>query len=313
MQIGLLTDAFDQMTLSETLAWCAEHELASVELGTCGYSTTPHANLAELGASAAARADLLSEIADHGLTLGALNASGNPLHPNAAIGTVHADGLRATVKLAQELGVTRVVAMSGTPGGPGGGGWPVFAGGAWLPDMEGLWDWQWENAIAPFWSEFSSYAANVAPDVLVCLELHPGTAIYNSESYHQLREVTGPNVVANLDPSHFWWQGMDPITVINDLPGAIGWSHGKDTLLHSDRLARIGALDFRWPRSADEMSWHFAAVGAGHSTEYWAGLIAALRAAGHDGTISIEHEDPNLTPIEGVLASLSGLRAALAV
>ena len=311
MQIGLLTDAFDHLSLTQTLAWCAERDLYSVELGTCGYSGTPHANLAELSASSEARSALLSEIADHGLKLGALNASGNPLHPNTDISDKHAAGMRDTVKLAQELGVAKVVAMSGTPGGPGGGNWPVFAGGAWLPDMEGLWDWQWENAIKPFWSEFSTWSASVAPDVTVCLELHPGTAIYNSESYHQLREVTGPNVVVNLDPSHFWWQGMDPITVINDLPGAIGWSHGKDTLIRADRMATIGALDYLWPRAADQMSWHFAAVGGGHSTEYWVGLIAALQAARYDDTISIEHEDPNLTSEAGVQASLDGLRAAL--
>ena len=40
--------------------------------------------------------------------------------------------------------------------------------------------------------------------------------------------------------------------------------------------------------------------------------MAALIASGHDHTISIEHEDPNLTPEDGVLASLEGLRQALA-
>ncbi len=313
MQIGLLTDALEHMSRAEALAWCADAGLDAVEFGVCGYSPKPHADMAELLSNAAAQSALLEEVASHGLTLGALNASGNPLHPNEEIGKAHRDGLRDTVTLAQQLGVTRVVAMSGCPGGPGAtGGWPVFAGGAWLPDMEGLWEWQWEEKIKPFWSEFSAWMANETPDVMVCLELHPGTSIYNAESYHQLRTITGPNVAVNLDPSHFWWQAMDPIDVINELPGAIGWSHGKDTLLHPDRMARIGALDYRWPRSADEMSWHFAAVGAGHSIEYWTGLIQALINAGHETTVSIEHEDPNLTPEEGVLASLNGLRAAIA-
>jgi sugar phosphate isomerase/epimerase len=42
-------------------------------------------------------------------------------------------------------------------------------------------------------------------------------------------------------------------------------------------------------------------------------LLEALAAAGYDGPVSIEHEDPELTPEDGIEASLDGLRAALAV
>ena len=311
MKIGLLTDAFPHLSLTETLQWCAENGLAEVELGTGGYSSAPHADLAALNASATAREPLLAEIGAHGLTLGALNASGNVLHPNQEIASAHDDDLRGTITLAQSLGVSRVVAMSGCPGGPGGGGWPVFAGGAWLPDMEGLWDWQWENAIVPYWRELSAWAASVAPDVSICLELHPGTSIYNAASFHKLREVTGENVMVNLDPSHFWWQAMNPMRVIDALPGVIGWSHGKDTVIHADRMSVTGSLDFSWPATSDQMAWHFAAVGAGHSTHDWAQLVGSLVRSGYDETISIEHEDPDLTPEDGVLVSLQGLRKAL--
>jgi sugar phosphate isomerase/epimerase len=312
MRVGLFTDAFTHLSLSETLAWCAEHAIDSVELGMGGYSPAPHADLAALRASETARGDLLREIADHGLALGALNASGNPLHPDRSRGSRDDACLRDTLALAQDLGVTRVVAMSGCPGGPGAeGGWPVFAGGAWLPDMEGLWDWQWQERIAPYWRELSRWARDSAPDVRICLELHPGTSIYNAESFHVLREVTEDNVMVNLDPSHFWWQGMDPVAVIGELPGCIGWSHGKDTFIQESRMAVTGSLDFRWPREADAMPWYFCAVGAGHPVGDWAALIGALRAAGHEHTISIEHEDPNLSPEDGVLASLRGLRQAL--
>jgi sugar phosphate isomerase/epimerase len=311
VRIGLLTDAFEHKTLEETLVWCAENGLDDVELGTGGYSPAPHLSLEALD-SEAARRDLLATVADHGLRIGALNASGNVLHPDATIASRHDAVLRATVELAHALGVTRIVAMSGCPGGPGGGGWPVFAGGAWLPDMEGLWDWQWRERVAPYWSEFSGWAASVAPEVRICLELHPGTSIYNAESYHQLREAARDNVLVNLDPSHFWWQGMEPVTVIEQLPGAIGWSHGKDTTVHPDRVARSGVLDFLWPRSAEEMTWHFSAVGSGHDDDTWVALVRALLAAGHDETISIEHEDPNLSPEDGVRASLDGLRRAIA-
>jgi sugar phosphate isomerase/epimerase len=312
MQIGLLTDAFDHLTRAQALAWCAEHGITRVEFGTGGYSPAPHADLAELSASAAAREALAGELSGHGITLGALNVSGNPLHPDPAVGGKHDADLRATVELAHSLGVPAVVAMSGCPGGPGGGGWPVFAGGAWLPDMEGLWDWQWRERIEPYWRELSRWAASAAPGVRICLELHPGTSVYNAESFLLLRDITGDNVMVNLDPSHFWWQGMDPVTVIGALDGLIGWSHGKDTLLRQDRMAMGGSLDFAWPRAAPaDMPWHFCAVGAGHGAGDWAALVRALQRAGLDDTVSIEHEDPNLSPEDGVLASLDGLRQAL--
>ncbi len=311
MRVGLFTDAFTHLSLSETLAWCAEHGIDSVELGTGGYSPVPHVDLEALCADGSARQDLIAEIDDHGLTLGALNVSGNPLHPDRSLGSRHDAALRSTLLLAAELGVTRVVAMSGCPGGPGDGGWPVFAGGAWLPDMEGLWDWQWQERISPYWLELSRWARASAPDVRICLELHPGTSIYNAESFHALREVAEDNVMVNLDPSHFWWQGMDPVKVIGELSGCIGWSHGKDTFIHQARMAVTGSLDFRWPREAGAMPWYFCAVGAGHPVGDWTALIKALHGAGHEHTISIEHEDPGLSPEDGVLASLRGLRQAL--
>ena len=173
----------------------------------------------------------------------ALNASGNPLHPDAAVAAEHGRALREAVELAQELGVHRVVAMSGCPGGPGANGLgsrPVFAGGAWLPDMEDLWQPQFEQFIGPFWAEFSRWANDAAPDVLICLELHPGTSVYNAESFAALREVTGNNIAVNLDPSHFWWQQIDPIVTINRLGDAIKFVHGKDTHAapRPDRAAR---------------------------------------------------------------------------
>ena len=173
--------------------------------------------------------------------------------------------------------------------------------------MEDLWQPQFEQFIGPFWSEFSRWANDAAPDVLICLELHPGTSIYNAESFAALREVTGNNIAVNLDPSHFWWQQIDPIVTINRLGDAIKFVHGKDTMLHADRIALHGLLDFRWPSRADVMPWHFCAVGRGRPTTEWARLLGALAKTGYDGPISIEHEDPDLDPEDGIEASIAGL------
>jgi sugar phosphate isomerase/epimerase len=310
-RIALLTDALEHRRAEDVFTWCAERGIAGVELGVGGYSPAPHLDLETLLADAGERDRLIARLAEHGLDLVALNASGNPLHPDSEIARVHDRALRGALELAAALDVPRVVAMSGCPGGPGGGAWPVFAGGAWLPDMERLWDHQWTHAIAPYWRELSPWAAEVAPDVAICLELHPGTSIYNATSYELLAEVTGDNVRVNLDPSHFWWQGIDPITTIEALGDRIAFAHGKDTLVHPERIALNGVLDFRWPADGDTMPWHFCAVGHGRPVSEWVELIDALARAGYSGPISIEHEDPALTPEEGIEASLGGLREAL--
>ena len=283
--VALLTDALAHRSLGEVESWCAERGIGALEIGVGGYSAAPHVH------------DLPGE-----LEVVALNASGNPLHPDPVVAAQHDAALRTALELAADHGIPRVVAMSGCPGA---GRWPIFAGGAWLPDMEGLWDEQWPQ-IARYWEQLSSWAPG---GVDICLELHPGTSIYNAASFARLADVVGDNVKVNLDPSHFWWQGIDPVATVGALAGRIGFVHGKDTLIHPDRVALHGVLDFRWP--GDDMPWHFAAVGRGRGIEEWRALFSALAEAGYAGPVSIEHEDPDLEAEAGIEASLDGLRAAL--
>ncbi|MCW3063500.1 MAG: sugar phosphate isomerase/epimerase [Solirubrobacterales bacterium] len=312
VRVGLFTDGLEHLDFAGVLAWCAERKIRDLELGVGGYSPVPHVDVPRLLADPGARAELLDRVHGAGAAIVALNVSGNPLHPDRRIGAVHDRHLRDSLRLAALLDVDRVVAMSGCPGSPGNDAWPVFAGGAWLPDMEGLVDWQWEKRLWPHWRELSEWAAREASGVAICLELHPGTSVYNAASYLRLREAAGDNVRVNLDPSHFWWQGIDPVRTIQELGDAVAFVHGKDTLIHPDRVALHGVLDFRWPGPPDTTPWHFCAVGEGRPEEEWAALIDALAAAGYDGVISIEQEDPRYGPEEGVERSLAGLHRALA-
>jgi sugar phosphate isomerase/epimerase len=308
VRCGVFTDGLAHLALADAAAWCAERSAGDLELGAGGYSAAPHCDLKLLLADAQARRALTRTIEEAGCRLAALNASGNPLHPDPAISQAHDLALRGAVQLAAQLGIDRVVAMSGCPGGPGPGTWPVFAGGAWLPDMEGLTDWQWRERITPYWRELSGWAAREAPDVRICLELHPGASVYNPVSYRMLREVTNGNVLVNLDPSHFWWQGIDPVEAISALHDCVGFAHAKDTTLHPDRVAVDGVLDLLWPSDHPAgRPWHFSAVGAGHGDATWRQVVAALRQAGYDNVLSVEYEDPLLDPERGIDASLATL------
>jgi sugar phosphate isomerase/epimerase len=312
VRLGLFTDGLMHLPFETVVAWCSERGIHDLELGVGGYSPGPHLDLAALLSREDARASLLAVVESRGCRIAALNASGNPLHPDPGTALPHDRALRGAVELAALLGVDRVVAMSGCPGGPGGDGrWPVFAGGAWLPDMEGLWQWQWQR-IASYWRGLTEWASTVAPTVTICLELHPGTSIYNPASFELLRRETNGTVAVNLDPSHFWWQGIEPLEVVSALGEAIGYVHGKDTLIRASQVAQNGVFDYAWPeRRPDELPWHFAAVGSGHEIDTWRVLLDRVAATGYDGVVAIEHEDPRLAPEEGIEASLRALQEAL--
>ncbi|MDX6600736.1 MAG: hypothetical protein QOE87_4623, partial [Gaiellales bacterium] len=162
-----------------------------------------------------------------------------------------------------------------------------------------------------YWRELSAWAATAAPGVRICLELHPGVTVFGAESFERLRAEVGSNVGINLDPSHFWWQGVDPAAIIEQHGDAIGFAHGKDTRLYPERIRVHGVLDARYPIDPDTASWHFTAVGGGRPVGEWAALLAALRESGYDGVVSIEHEDPSLSPEASIEASATALREAL--
>ncbi len=281
-------------------------------MGVGGWARSPHQlDLPALLADQSQRDRLMGELRQHGLGLSCVNAAGNPLHPDARIGDDHAERLRGAIELAHLLDVTTVVTMSGCPGGRDGGNAAVFAPWALSADDESLWEWQFEHRLAPFWRGLCQWAREVAPEVDICLELHPGAAAYSSGSFRRLAEVAGPNLAVNLDPSHFWWQGIDPLCVIEEVGDRIAFAHAKDTLLYPERIRREGVIDFRFPVDPDTATWHFAAVGEGRGMGEWAELLQALRAAGYDGDISIEHEDPRFDAEHGISLSLAALQQAL--
>jgi sugar phosphate isomerase/epimerase len=313
MQVGLLTDGLPDWSLTQILDWLpgAAPQVQALELGTGGYSPASHCPRAALLADDGAARALRDSIAERGLELAAFNVSGNPLHPDPAIASAHDRDLRETIELAARLGVKRIVAMSGTPGpGPDAAPAPHFVAGAWLPDFEDVLEWQWEQRILPYWSALGAEVGAVDPELLICLELHPGTAVYNLQSFERLSaEVDG--VAVNLDPSHFFWQEADPLVVMGHLHGRIGFAHGKDTLIQLDNRARNGILDARWPGEAKEMPWVFSTPGDVHDAGWWTRFVAGLASAGHDGTISIEYEDPYRSPTEGITVAAAVLAAAI--
>lgn len=290
MEIGVFAFQFvqwDGMPLDTFLAAAAGLGVRSVELGTGGFVTMPECAAADLLASAERRSELLGRLTAHHLRLAALNAIGNPFHPDREVAARCRDGLYQSIELAGRLGIDRLVTGSGCPGDGAGASHPNWAVYPYF--LDDLWERQWQEQILPFWREAAARARDNG--VHLCFELHPVMAVYNCSTFWRLREAAGEAIAVNLDPSHLFWTGMDPFAVIRELGPHIRHVHAKDTRLDAERLGLDGFLDPTPFARPAQRTWNYCAVGDGHDAAFWRRFIAGLAAVGFTGTVSVEHED----------------------
>lgn len=307
MQIGLFTDGLAHLPLPAALDKAAKLGVQAVEIGTGNFSPGTHCDLDALLGNANERTKLLESIHGHGLQLAALNCSGNPIHPKKELADHAASVTRKTLQLAGALGVERIVCMTGCPGTPEGGGYPNWVVASWPEDFLELLDWQWRERVIPFWAEMAEMARKEGVRQL-CFELHPGMCAYNASSFLKLRAAIGPAVAANLDPSHFFFQGMDPLAVIRELGDTIGYVHAKDARVEPYNLAVQGALDVQPGKPVRDLVWAYRTLGYGHGAQFWADFVSALRSVRYDGVLSIEHEDPLMDAEEAIARAVELLR-----
>lgn len=308
MRIGLFTDSLGEVSFEHALDWAAEHGIEAVEIGTGNFSPAPHCDVVRLVENQDARRAFRQAIETRGLALSALNCSGNLLDPHPQRREAAQKVFHDTLRAAHELGVATVVTMSGCPGDLEGGTYPNWVTCTWQREYLDLLDRQWEKEIAPFWTAAAREAAE--REVRLAIELHPGQAVYNTRTLQRLRQICGEGIVgANLDPSHFFFQGMDPIVVVNALgPGAVFHVHAKDARINVHEMALNGSLDTRPMTTPGVRSWEYVTLGYGHDAFFWRGLLASLRWVGYDGVLSIEHEDRMMSPREGIEKSVHFLQ-----
>jgi sugar phosphate isomerase/epimerase len=308
MKIGLNTDSLGHLSLTELLPVVAEAGIECLEFGSGNWSKAPHLNLAELLESAAARRELLARLADHGVEISALNCSGNPLKPGAD-GKRHDEVTRQVMELARLLDLNRVVMMSGLPGGLGDRN-PNWITSVWPPDNLEILKWQWQEVAIPYWRDLAVYARNLGI-ARIALECHGAQLVHNAETLLRLRAAAGDNIGANLDPSHLFWMGADPLAALRALGAAIFHVHAKDTRLEALSAATDGLLETRANDRIAERAWNFATLGYGHDEGWWAAFVAGLRMVGYDDVLSIEHEDYLIDSLEGVRKAAGLLQRVL--
>jgi sugar phosphate isomerase/epimerase len=306
MKIGVFTALFGQQPLEQALDYIAASGVEAVEIGTGNYPGNPHCNAKALLESASKRKDFLKVIESRGLVLSALSCHGNPLHPNTRFAKSNHEVHRLTVQLAHKLGVERVINFSGCPGDSERSKYPNWVTCPWPPDFTEIVQWQWKEKVIPYWRPEAAFARKHG--IKLCFEMHPGFVVYNPETLLRLREACGDNVGANFDPSHLFWQGIDPTAAIRMLKDCIYHVHAKDTHIYDWNTKVNGVLDTKAYSDEINRSWIFRTVGYGNSLEVWKDMVSHLRMVGYDFVLSIEHEDSLMSVNEGFQKAVAFLK-----
>jgi sugar phosphate isomerase/epimerase len=311
MKLGVLATLFQDRPLSAALDTLEKLGVQAVELGAGAYPGKTHCDPDKLLHKPAAIREFRQQIEDHGMIISALSCHGNPLHPDRETARGYDQVYRDTVELAAEMEVPVVNLFSGCPGDSDTAKYPNWVTCAWPPDFEAVLRWQWEEKVIPYWQEAGAFAEKAG--IRLAFEMHPGFVVYNPETLLRLRAAVGPVIGANFDPSHLFWQGIDPVAAIHALSGAIHHFHAKDTYIDARNTAVNGVLDTKPYSKLPERSWTFRTVGYGHDQYVWRSIISALRITGYDYVISIEHEDPLASIEEGLAKAVSFLKEAILV
>jgi len=298
MKLSVLTVPFSSQPLSEVLPYLRSLGVNSVELGTGGVTNKAHCDPDVFLRDTARISELKRLLADHGMTISALSCHGNPVHPDWYHAEADHKAYVDTLRLANLLEVDTVVTFSGCPGGCREDRTPNWITCPWPTDFAHALDYQWNEILLPYWQQAAQLAAEAG--VRVAIEMHPGFTVHNPESMLRLHNAVGKTVGTNFDPSHLFWQGVDPVAAIRMLGDCIYHVHAKDCRIDPLNTGRTGVLDTKSHSQIRERAWVFRTVGYGHSEGMWRDIISELRLSGYDRAISIEHEDGLMSINEGI-------------
>ncbi len=312
MKLGVMNPVFGGYTFEEALKFLNEHDVHEMEIGAGGYPGDNHLKPAELLGNPEKIKEFKDLMAKYDVSISAIACHGNALHPNKEIAEKFDNDFKNAILVCEALGVKTIIGFSGCPGDCENSVRPNWVTCAWPEDYLETLEWQWNEKIIPYWKKTAEFAKAHGIEK-IAFEMHPGFAVYNPETLLKLRNAVGDIIGANFDPSHLFWQGINPVEAIKYLSGAIYHFHAKDTRIDAHNTEVNGVLDTKNYGDVLNRSWVFRTVGYGHDKQMWNDIISTLKATGYDGSISIEHEDSLMSAEEGLEKAISFLKEVLIV
>ncbi len=312
MKLGVFSPVLAQMSFEDMVKYLSSLGVDQLEMGAGGCPGKAHFDPDVLLGDEEKIDDIKRVLSENNMSIAAISAHGNPVHPDRKVAKQFHDEFNAAVLLAEKLGVDTMVGFSGCPGDCENSIRPNWVTCSWPTDYLDTLKWQWEEVLIPYWKEEVKFLKEHGIKKLA-FEMHPGFCVYNPSTALKLRDAVGDIIGANVDPSHLIWQGMDPVAVIKELGkhSAIYHFHAKDTKMDMANCAVNGVLDTASYDNVLERSWVFRTVGYGNGKEMWNDIISTLKAVGYDGVVSIEHEDSYMSPKEGLEKAVKFLKEVI--
>lgn len=310
MKLGVFAVLLGDKSLEEALKYLSESGVQMAEIGTGGYPGIAHANPDELLNDESKLQQFKDLFVKYNIEISALSCHGNPVHPQKEIAEKFHQDFVKTVLLAEKLGLKQINTFSGCPGDSENSKYPNWVTCPWPEDFTKILDYQWNEVLIPYWKKAVKFAKEHGVNK-IALEMHPGFCVYNPETVLRLREAVGEEIGANFDPSHLFWQGIDPVAAIKKLNKAIFHFHAKDTKIDKYNTAVNGVLDTKHYGDEINRSWIFRSIGYGTDYAVWKDIMSALRMVGYDYAISIEHEDSLMSVNEGLQKAIKFLQEVL--
>ncbi len=279
MKLGLLTAAFPDLSLAEVADWAGGNGFQALEIAcwpAAGaerrrYAGVCHVDVEALDDAAVRGVHELME--SRGLTISSLAYYPNPMDPEPAQRAAAQAHLRKVIEGAARLGVNLVGTFIGRDQGQA----PEAAFAAALE--------QW-RPLVHFAAERGVRVAIENCPMIFSHDEWPGgrNLAYSPALWRRLFEsLPGETLGLNLDPSHLVWQFIDMERAVREFSGRIYHVHAKDLEIDRDGLYDHGVMSLG-------MGWQVPRL-PGLGEVPWNRFIAALIAAGYDGTVSVEHED----------------------
>lgn len=216
---------------------------------------------------------------------------GNP----AKVSQRAADELITIFKIAEQMGVNVVSGFTGSPIWNYVTGYPAARPGVIAESLA---------QFAAQWKPILDAARDCG--VRFACEVHPGQMAFDLHSAEIVldalhgREEFG----FTFDPSHFHWQGVEPVEFLRRFSDRVYHVHIKDATLSLN--GRSGLLSGYWPSGDPRRGWQYRSPGRGGID--WDAIFRTINSIQYQGPFAVDWHDPDMDRQFGALDAVQFLK-----